>query len=310
MTFFVKNADTTQFASITDGTLDTSSSLTLVGKNYPTYGEIFNQNFFSLLQNFAYVNAPVNPVQGQIWYDSANLVLKTYRVTVSASYWQPVAYLVQSSSAPATAVNGDLWWDTNASQLKIYYGNSWIIVGPQTSTTGLIRVTGSNSLIYQIGGLNVWQIDNYGRANAPFNPTVQVWDRYNTDPNSVTFTGSGITVMAGYVPVNVSVDIGGCFDPVTGIFTCPIAGIYEVAGHMETLGGPADSQQHIIMFWHNQSDSGIKASNFHNIGFSQTLSIKGLIQAAAGDTIQFVFSASQGAQINDQYSGFSVRLVS
>jgi len=316
MTFFIKHTDTTSAVNITDGSLDNSTSLTLVGKNYPTYGEIFNQNFVSLLENFAYVNPPANPMQGQIWYDTSSLVLNVYRQTVNSSYWQPLSHLLQGDTAPVNANNGDLWWDTANKQLKIKYNTTWVTIGPQTTNDGFIRVTGRNSLTFSIGTNDVWTIDKNGYMLVPYTPTVQGWYRYNSVPNQEYYDGEGLDTFAGYVPVNVSVQVGvvgdntSVFDPATGIFTVPVAGIYQVSGWMNTGGGvSAGNDQHIIRFAHNQNESGITASNIHTNDFTQNLTCTGYIQCNINDTLQFEYSASAGAVINDQYSGFSIRLV-
>jgi hypothetical protein len=63
---------------INDGTVDTSTSLTLVGKNVTRFGEHLNENLVKLLENFASAIAPSNPVEGQLWYDSGNSTLMLY----------------------------------------------------------------------------------------------------------------------------------------------------------------------------------------------------------------------------------------
>mgnify|MGYP000082290943 CR=1 FL=1 len=63
------------------GTLNTETSLQLVGKDYFGYGEAIAQNFVDLLENFASdnVNAgPANPIEGQLWYHSSAETLKIW----------------------------------------------------------------------------------------------------------------------------------------------------------------------------------------------------------------------------------------
>ena len=38
------------FATVADGTVNTASSMTLVGKNYAGYGEFLDENFIHLLE--------------------------------------------------------------------------------------------------------------------------------------------------------------------------------------------------------------------------------------------------------------------
>ena len=63
---------------IADGTLDTSTSLVLLGKNSSNIGEYSNENLLYLLENFASGVEPVNPVDGQLWYDTATDQLKIH----------------------------------------------------------------------------------------------------------------------------------------------------------------------------------------------------------------------------------------
>jgi hypothetical protein len=60
------------------GELDKTTSLSLVGKNFTRYGEVFAENFVHLMENFAYDQPPQNPVEGQIWYKSDEQRLKVY----------------------------------------------------------------------------------------------------------------------------------------------------------------------------------------------------------------------------------------
>ena len=64
--------------TVNDGTVDTSTSLNLIGKNYTNFGELLNENLLHLLENFADANAPTNPTEGQLWYDTTNSLLKLY----------------------------------------------------------------------------------------------------------------------------------------------------------------------------------------------------------------------------------------
>lgn len=63
---------------VNDGTVDTSTSVSLIGKNYTRFGEILNENVLHLLENFASGTAPTNPTEGQLWYDTTNSKLMLY----------------------------------------------------------------------------------------------------------------------------------------------------------------------------------------------------------------------------------------
>jgi len=96
MPYPIINSVGTTLATIQDGTVNNSTtSLTLIGKNYAGYGNFLNENFVYLLENFSDSTAPVNPITGQLWYDNFNQLLKLY----TGSQWKPIS----SSQAAATA---------------------------------------------------------------------------------------------------------------------------------------------------------------------------------------------------------------
>ena len=81
MAYTINLTDGTIFATVADGTIDTTSSLTLVGKNYAGYGEFLNENYMKLLESGANTSQPSAPLTGQLWYDKSNNLLKVYNGT-------------------------------------------------------------------------------------------------------------------------------------------------------------------------------------------------------------------------------------
>jgi hypothetical protein len=126
---------------LADGTIDnTTTSLTLVGKNYPGYGTFLNQNVVRIVENFANGSAPTGPLPGQLWWDTSTKLINVNTATAKGSASQafkPLATMSSSASAPNNPVTGEQWWDTANLQLKVYNGTSWTTVGPAaTSATG------------------------------------------------------------------------------------------------------------------------------------------------------------------------------
>ena len=79
MPYSIDYSDSTKTAIVVnDGTVDTSTSLGLLGKNYTRFGEIFNENILHLLENFSNGTPPSNPTEGQLWYDNNASALKIY----------------------------------------------------------------------------------------------------------------------------------------------------------------------------------------------------------------------------------------
>lgn len=131
MAYTINLTNGTVFATIPDGTTNTSSSMILIGKNYAGYGEFLDENFIHLLENSANTTAPTAPLTGQLWYDSSASVIKVYNGTT----WKAIAAATASSSAPSSNTTGDLWFDTTNQQLKIWTGSAWLTVGPAYSAS-------------------------------------------------------------------------------------------------------------------------------------------------------------------------------
>ena len=126
MAYTINLTDGTIFATIADGTINTSSSMTLVGKNYAGYGEFLDENFIRLLENNANSTAPGAPLTGQLWWDETNALLKVY----NGSLFKVISSTTSSASAPSNPITGDLWYDSTNAQLKIYTGSAFLLVGP------------------------------------------------------------------------------------------------------------------------------------------------------------------------------------
>ena len=138
MAYTINQTDGTIFATVADGTINTTGSLTLVGKNYAGYGEFLNENVLKLLESGANTTSPSAPLTGQLWYDKTAAVLKVYNGTL----FKNLGSATSASTAPSSVVAGDLWFDSVNAQLKVYDGSSWILVGPSftagSGTTGAI----------------------------------------------------------------------------------------------------------------------------------------------------------------------------
>jgi hypothetical protein len=117
--------------SVEDGTIDTTTDLRFVGKNYAGYGEVQNENFLHLLESFANTTAPPKSITGQIWYDSTstNKKLKYY----DGTRWKVAGGAEVSNTAPSGLSIGDFWWDTSAQQLYAWSGTEFTLVGPEAS---------------------------------------------------------------------------------------------------------------------------------------------------------------------------------
>lgn len=154
MAYTINKTNGAVLTTIPDGTIDNTSDLTLIGKNYSGYGEILNENFVKLMENFASSSQPASPMAGQLWWDLANNSLKVY----TGSGFKIISGSTASATQPASATLGDLWFDTVNGQLRVYNGSSWTLIGPSfTAGTGVsgavittvLDNTGSSHVVVQ-----------------------------------------------------------------------------------------------------------------------------------------------------------------
>ena len=134
MAYQVDKFNGTFLVSVADGTVDTTTDLRLLGKNYAGYGEVQNENFLHLLENFANTSPPPKAVNGQAWFDSAEKRLKFYDAVNTK--WRTTGGLEVSSTAPVKMNVGDFWYDTSADQLYSWNGNAFVLIGPQPTIGG------------------------------------------------------------------------------------------------------------------------------------------------------------------------------
>ena len=125
MAYIINKTDGTTLVTLDPGVLDQSTSLYLIGKNYPNYGELQQENFVRLLENFANKTEPNAPLVGQLWYDTDAKKIKFY----DGTRFKAPGPTVQPT-VPNEPEIGDQWWDTTNDQMFLYDGQNWLLVGP------------------------------------------------------------------------------------------------------------------------------------------------------------------------------------
>ncbi len=131
MAYQVDKFNGTFLVSVDDGTIDTTTDLRFVGKNYAGYGEVQNENFLHLLENFANTTAPPKKITGQIWFDTATKKLKFY----DGVRFRTASGAEVGNVPPSGLQTGDLWFDTSTEQLYTWNGSEYILIGPEASPT-------------------------------------------------------------------------------------------------------------------------------------------------------------------------------
>jgi hypothetical protein len=162
MAYVINKTDGTQLVVLQDAAVDSTTSLSFVGRNYVGYGEIQNENFLFLLENFANISAPGTPITGQVWFDTTNSILKVY----DGENWVEVGSANVSPTAPVTPALGTFWLknETTANapadpSLHVYDGSNWIKIGPETAdgylptravTTTLLATNGTTYPVIEL----------------------------------------------------------------------------------------------------------------------------------------------------------------
>ena len=202
MAYIINLTNGTIFATIADGTINTSSSMVLVGKNYAGYGEFLDENFIHLLENSADTAPPGAPLTGQLWWDANTNVLKVYNGTL----FKVICSAAASASAPTSNVVGDLWFDTTNAQLKVYTGTTFLLVGPQftagTGVTGAIVDTITDNTAINHVVIKLFVQDNVVgivSKDATFTPQVAISGFTTVRPGITlsTLIGSQIPLFQG-----------------------------------------------------------------------------------------------------------------
>lgn len=133
MPYTINRFNGTQVAVVSDGTVDNTIDLKLIGKNYAGYGEIQNENFVFLLENFSNTTPPPRPSVGQIWFDAGNNKLK---FRDSNLRWRTTGGAEVSDTEPAGLTTGDFWYNTASRQLfardlNLTGSERFVLIGPQ-----------------------------------------------------------------------------------------------------------------------------------------------------------------------------------
>ena len=239
--YILKFSDPTNVDSITilpvpqgPGINNSDTSLSLVGPGYQNYGLPTAQNFLKLLENFAGPNQPVNPIKGQLWYDtsiSSKPVLRVNNGNVDAGRWPSANGIYQQSTDPIVRysnniIEGDVWVDTANNQLKIRFGDAWTVVGPSSQAgptkSGSEVVTVETALgdtfpiiknwvngsVVEIISNNAFTprtvIDGFATIKVGTNITIKVSAKYNgtAEKASALEVSAGVLIKANEVLTN------------------------------------------------------------------------------------------------------------
>ena len=287
MPYSVNFTDSDNKSPITvfDNTSSTDTSLTFPGRNVTGYGQIIAENFLGLLENFASAVEPINPTEGQLWYDSANGVLQIWDNT----NWKAASGIQKSPIEPSVEDSkiGELWVDTTNQQLRIYSGTRWILVGPSESS---------------IDGLR------YG-------PAVEtIADSNNTDRSILIFYLQDIPVIviskdsftpkitiAGYPSIKAGINIYFPATPTelttfTGGFVPKYYGTASNADALNILGVEVPAGRFLRSDIVNTTDQGLNVKNNSGI----TIGINGTFNLSTSSTAAKIYNSAAGSSLDLQ----------
>lgn len=136
MSYTINRFNQSVMTVVEDGTIDQTTDLKLIGKNFASYGEIQNENFLFLLENFSSANQPPKPISGQLWFDSGENKLKFY----DGSQFRTTGGSEVKDSEPSGLTEGDFWWDSTNEQLYAFNGSDFVLIGPQDAGQGITQM--------------------------------------------------------------------------------------------------------------------------------------------------------------------------
>jgi microcystin-dependent protein len=271
--------------TVFDNTSSTDTSLTFPGRNVTGYGQIIAENFLALLENFASASAPVNPIEGQLWYDSTNGVLQLWDNTA----WKAASGIQKGPNTPDVSDSkvGELWVDTTNQQLRIFTGTQWILVGPTESSVDGLRygpvvekIADSDNIDRFILSLYIADIPVIIISKDSFTPKTIV--------TGFTVIRSGINVADPQTTAEIEQFAGGFLPKVYG--TATNADALNVAGVEIPAGRFLRSD--II----NTTDFGINIRNNSGI----TLGVDGTFNISNTATAAKIYNSATGSSLDLQ----------
>ena len=271
--------------TVFDNTSSTDTTLTFPGRNVTGYGQIIAENFLNLLENFASSNEPVNPVEGQLWYDSVNGTMMLWDNTD----WKAASGIQKGVSQPAVEDSkvGELWVDTTNQQLRIFTGTRWILVGPVESTVDGLRYGPVVERIADSDNINRFILILY-IADIP----VIIFSKDSFTPKTIisgfNTVRAGININAPATSPEIANFVGG-FLPV-------LNGTARNAQALSVGGVEVEAGKFLRTDVINTTDFGLNVRNNNGI----TLGIDGAFSLSASATAAKIYNSAAGSSIDIQ----------
>lgn len=202
MAYQVNRFNGTFFTSVADGTIDLTTNLRFVGKNYAGYGQVQNENFLHLLENFAGASQPSKPVPGQIWFDSTDRKIKVF----DGIRFRAVGGATAAVAAPTGLSAGEFWFDEISKQLFCWTGSEYVLIGPE-NPANLGETSFASQVVKDLTGTNrtIVKIQSGGTVVAIISK-----DTFELNPTLLTPPLPGFSkIKKGITLVDIIEDSGG-----------------------------------------------------------------------------------------------------
>ena len=248
MAYTINHFNGTLLATVADGTVDASTNVKLVGKNYAGYGQIQNENFVYLLENFANNTPPSSPQTGQIWYDSGTSKLKFW----DGSKFRTTGGAEIGPTAPSGLTVGDFWFDTITEQLFAWSGNDFTLIGPQA-------VAGSSTTEMLSTSIK----DNFGTSHTVIEAIDNGQTIFIISPDSAFTLDNTVNPITGFTQIQQGVTLCYTNNNSTPGVTTSAHRFWGTATNSDRLGGLAASN-----FVQAGSAAFSTVVNFADVGYT------------------------------------------
>ena len=189
MVYIINNYNGSQLVGINDKTVNnTATSLRLPGRDYKPYGEVVVENLVWMLQHFNGATPPLNPIQGQVWYDSSNQELKVW----NGGSWINTGKTITGTQFPPVAQVGQLFYNLSKKQLFVY---------DNTATWQLLSPMGASDLSDPAPGAEISFTDTQVFKVADENGTDHSIIRMSVQGNVIAvWSGESFITISGAIP--------------------------------------------------------------------------------------------------------------
>ena len=273
--------------TVFDNTSSTDTSLKFPGRNVTGYGQIIAENFLALLENFASADEPINPIEGQLWYNSTDGVLQIWDNTA----WKAASGIQKGVSEPSvqTSKVGELWVDTTNQQLRIFTGTRWILVGPTESSVDGLRYGPVVEKIADSDNIDRFVLTFY-IADIP----VIIFSKDSFTPKTIisgfNIIRSGINISDPSTAPEIAAFVGG-FEPI-------MFGTATRANALNVGGIEVDSGKFLRSDTINTTDFAFNIRNNNGI----TVGIDGTFNIGTSATAAKIYNSAAGSSIDIQTS--------